>query len=119
MPSQCPQCQSPNIYQDSLLWICPECGHEWTFDAAESESSNDTAMDNGSIVDANGTILADGDDVVVLKELKIKGAASAVKGGTKVKKIRLLRDGVDGHNISCKIEGIGSIFLKSEYVRKA
>lgn len=114
--TNCPKCNSENIYADGNLWICPECSHEWT--PSESASQEIEAIEDTSIKDSNGTVLADGDSVTVIKELKIKGATSVVKVGTKVKNIRLT-DGHDGHNISCKIDGIGAINLKSEFVRKA
>jgi len=90
------------------MYVCPECAHEWSRDAAAEE---------GLVVrDVNGNVLADGDTVTVIKDLKVKGTSSVVKVGTKVKGIRL----VDGdHNIDCKIEGIGPMSLKSEYVKKA
>lgn len=93
------------------MLVCPECGHEWSL------SGDDGAADDGSVVkDANGTVLSDGDSVVVIKDLKVKGSSSVVKVGTKVKNIRL----VDGdHNIDCKITGIGAMQLKSEFVKKA
>ncbi|MBY0383605.1 alkylphosphonate utilization protein [bacterium] len=134
--SQCLKCQSRNTYQEGNLWICPECGHEWsaierrgfkrTLDskknAGSKEDSDDEMIDEegdaDGITDAFGTPLKDGDSVTVIKELKIKGASSAVKVGTKVKNIRLV-DGDDGHDISCKIDGVGSIYLKSEFVKKA
>lgn len=112
-PSQCPQCQSENIYNDGNLWVCPECSYEWN---PEQKSQIEAAEDN-SVKDANGQVLVNGDSVTVLKDLKIKGSSSVVKGGTKVRNIRLT-DGHDGHNIACKIEGLGSINLKSEFVRK-
>lgn len=115
MSLQCLKCNSENIYQDGNLWICPECGYEWMERAA---SENASVVEDTSVKDANGNILMDGDSVVVLKDLKIKGSSSCVKGGTKVRNIRLFEAG-DGHNISCKIDGIGSINLKSEFVRKA
>lgn len=114
-PNQCPSCQSQNIYQDGLMWICPECSHEWNpADVVQIQ----TETEDLSIRDANGNILNNGDSVTVIKELKIKGSTSSVKVGTKVKNIRLT-DGGDGHNIACKIDGLGSINLKSEFVRKA
>ncbi len=113
----CPKCESENIYQDGNLWICPECAHEWT-----PESSKDAPAETDSqthvVRDAHGNILADGDSLTVIKELKIKGSSSVVKVGTKVKNIRLV-DGGDGHDIACKIDGIGAINLKSEFVKKA
>lgn len=116
-PTHCPKCQSENIYQDVNLWVCPECSHEWSIFAAEGTTEQEPVEDN-HIRDANGNILADGDSVTVIKELKIKGSSSVVKVGTKVRNIRLV-DGHDGHNISCKIDGIGAMNLKSEFVRKA
>ena len=106
----CPQCQSEFVYEDNGLLICPECAHEWTpGEAVEAETSL-------SISDANGNPLADGDTVTVIKDLKVKGSSLVVKVGTKVKNIRL----VEGdHDIDCKIDGIGAMKLKSEFVRKA
>lgn len=113
--SNCPQCQSENIYQDGNLWICPECGNEWSVHTTKAETP---VIADTAIRDANGNILQDGDSVTVIKDLKIKGSSSVVKVGTKVKNIRL-GDGGDGHDISCKIEGFGAMNLKSEFVRKA
>lgn len=110
----CPKCNSEHVYQDGSLWICPECAHEWNPEAGEAEP----AVDGFVVKDANGNLLADGDAVTVIKDLKVKGSSLVVKGGTKVKGIRLV-DGADGHNISCKIDGIGAMNLKSEFVRKA
>ncbi|WP_114416892.1 zinc ribbon domain-containing protein YjdM [Marinospirillum perlucidum] len=105
----CPSCQSEYTYEDGLQLICPECGHEWS---AQAESNDETAE---QIRDAHGNPLADGDTVTVIKDLKIKGASSVVKVGTKVKNIRL----VDGdHDIDCKIDGLGAMKLKSEFVKK-
>ncbi|WP_375160123.1 zinc ribbon domain-containing protein YjdM [Bradyrhizobium sp. RDT46] len=111
---KCPACSSEHAYQDRDLWVCPECGHEWSGAAAAAAES---APDAG-VRDANGNALADGDSVIVIKDLKIKGSSSVVKGGTKVRNIRL-QDASDGHNIACKIDGIGAMNLKSEFVRKA
>ncbi|EPF79835.1 zinc ribbon domain-containing protein YjdM [Acinetobacter rudis] len=109
----CPQCQSEYTYADGDLLICPECAHEWTLtEAAQDEAST-------VIKDAFGTVLNDGDVVTVVKDLKIKGSSSVVKVGTKVKNIRLLPDASDGHDIDCKIDGIGAMKLKSEFVKKA
>ncbi|MGL5356043.1 MAG: zinc ribbon domain-containing protein YjdM [Cetobacterium sp.] len=106
----CPKCNSEYTYEDGNLLVCPECAYEWSASAAE-EDSNDTLI----VKDANGTLLVDGDTVSVIKDLKIKGSSSVVKIGTKVKNIRL----VDGdHNIDCKIDGIGAMKLKSEFVKK-
>ncbi|KYG67268.1 PhnA protein [Bdellovibrio bacteriovorus] len=113
-PTNCPKCQSENIYQDGNLWVCPECSHEWTPQnaAATTETEADTR-----IRDANGNVLQDGDTVTVIKDLKVKGSSSVVKVGTKVKNIRLV-DGADGHDIACKIDGFGAMNLKSEFVKK-
>lgn len=115
-PTHCPKCKSENIYQDTNLWICPECSHEWS-SFSKAEESEPAAVDS-SIRDAFGNVLSDGDSVTVIKDLKVKGSSSVVKVGTKVKSIRLV-DGADGHNISCKIDGIGAMNLKSEFVKKA
>lgn len=115
--NQCPKCNSENIYPDRDLWICPECSHEWMKGQSVAIEAAETPQDH-AIRDANGNVLADGDSVIVIKDLKVKGSSSSVKGGTKVRNIRLA-DASDGHNIACKIDGIGSINLKSEFVRKA
>ena len=106
----CPICQSAFAYADRLMLVCPECGHEW------SPALATEAVDTGVIRDANGNMLADGDTVTVIKDLKIKGTSQVLKVGTKVKNIRLV--GGD-HNIDCRIDGIGAMQLKSEFVRKA
>ena len=106
----CPQCQSEYTYEDGAMLICPECSHEWSADAAAQ------AEDVLIIKDAVGNLLQDGDSVTVIKDLKVKGSSLVVKVGTKVKNIRL----VDGdHDIDCKIDGIGAMKLKSEFVKKA
>ena len=105
----CPKCQSSYSYEDGDLYICPECSHEWP------KTATTTSEENRVIKDANGNILSDGDTVTVIKDLKIKGSSLVVKVGTKVKNIRL----VDGdHDIDCKIDGIGAMKLKSEFVKK-
>jgi protein PhnA len=108
----CPQCASSLTYQDGMLLVCPECGHEWQETAAAVSSEEATV-----IRDAYGTPLNDGDSVTVIKDLKVKGSSSVVKVGTKVKGIRLVTEG--DHNIDCRIEGIGAMALKSEFVKKA
>lgn len=106
----CPKCQSEFTYSDGMLFICPECAHEWS-----SEASDDSAENIAVIKDAHGNILQDGDSVTVIKDLKVKGSSLVVKVGTKVKNIRL----VEGdHDIDCKIDGIGAMKLKSQYVKK-
>jgi len=106
----CPKCQSAYTYEDGAQLVCPECGHEWSAQAAEA-----TAEEARVIKDAVGNVLQDGDTVTVIKDLKIKGSSLVVKVGTKVKNIRL----TDGdHDIDCKIDGIGAMGLKSEFVKK-
>ncbi len=106
----CPKCNSAYTYQDGTLYICPECAHEWS--ASGISAPEETRIWK----DANGNVLQDGDTVTVIKDLKVRGSSSVIKGGTKVKNIRL----VDGdHDIDCKVEGIGPMQLKSEFVRKA
>lgn len=107
---QCPACGSEFTYEDGSLYICPECAHEWP-----KEGTGDDSSDSRVIKDANGNVLQDGDSVTVIKDLKVKGSSLVVKVGTKVKNIRL----VDGdHDIDCKIDGIGAMKLKSEFVKK-
>lgn len=106
----CPKCNSKYTYEDGTNFVCPECAHEWSTSATEQES------EELIVKDANGNLLADGDAVTVLKDLKVKGSSSTLKMGTKVKSIRL----VEGdHNIDCKIDGFGAMKLKSEFVKKA
>ncbi|WLF84381.1 zinc ribbon domain-containing protein YjdM [Moraxella sp. ZY210820] len=111
--ANCPKCACDYAYHDGAMWICPECSYEW------HEQTEIVTDDTVIIKDAHGQILADGDSVTVIKDLKIKGSSSVVKVGTKVKNIRLLADTSDGHDIDCKIDGIGAIKLKSEFVKKA
>lgn len=111
----CPRCAGEDAYRDGSQWICPACSHEWSAETAAS-SVSDTPTEG--VRDANGNALVDGDSVIVIKDLKVKGSSLVVKGGTKVKSIRLV-DGVDGHDISCRIDGVGAMHLKSEFVRKA
>ncbi len=105
----CPACGEGYTYEDQGLLVCPSCGEEWAADAAGAPVAEDV------ITDANGNPLADGDTVTVIKDLKVKGSSTVVKVGTKVKNIRLV--GGD-HDIDCKIDGIGAMKLKSEFVRK-
>jgi protein PhnA len=111
---KCPKCNSEHAYQDGALWVCPECAHEWSAGAVAAAEASAEA----GVRDAHGNALSDGDSVIVLKDLKVKGSSSVVKGGTKVRNIRLT-DATDGHNIACKIDGIGAMNLKSEFVKKA
>lgn len=109
--SPCPKCASSYAYQDQSMYICPECSYEWNEDTLiEIADSNDTYKD------AHGNTLLDGDSVVLIKDLKVKGSSNSLKAGLKVKNIRL----VEGdHNIDCKIDGFGAMKLKSEFVKKA
>ncbi|QKF81858.1 zinc ribbon domain-containing protein YjdM [Halarcobacter ebronensis] len=109
----CPKCNSEYSYEDGSLFICPECAHEWSKDV-----DNSVEEDTLVVKDANGTPLADGDDVTVIKDLKVKGSSSGIKVGTKIKGIRLV-EGNDGHNIDCKVPGVGAIKLKQEFVKKS
>ena len=110
---ECPKCGSKFTYEDGHMYVCPECAKEWAIQGEEEEDKI------GFLVkDAHGNVLKDGDDVTVIKDLKVKGASSALKSGTKVKSIRVV-DGPDGHNLDVKIKGFGSIMLKSEFVKKA
>jgi protein PhnA len=115
--TKCEKCSSVDVYNDGNVWICPICAHEWTIFESAKKNEPSEVVDN-AIRDANGNVLNDGDSVTVIKELRIKGSSSVVKVGTKVKSIRLV-DADDGHDIACKIDGIGAINLKSEFVRKA
>lgn len=107
----CPKCHCEYTYDNGSLLVCPECAYEWV-QGTESAGNSDERI----VKDVNGNILQDGDTVTIIKDLKVKGSASALKVGTKVKNIRL----VDGdHNIDCKIDGFGAMSLKSEFVKKA
>jgi protein PhnA len=110
-PPPCPQCQSALAYEDGAVLVCPECGHEWSKGAAPPAAEGAIA-----VRDAHGNTLSDGDSVTVIKDLKVRGSSSVVKVGTKVKGIRLIEG---DHNIDCRIEGIGEMKLKSEFVKKA
>lgn len=112
----CPECKSEDIYADGNMWICPVCSHEWSVHAAAAEP--EAPVDSQAIRDAHGNILQDGDSVTVIKDLKVKGSSLVVKVGTKVRNIRL-QSGSDGHDISCKIDGVGAMNLKSEFVKKS
>ena len=107
----CPECNSEYTYEDGNMLVCPECAHEWSKDDTGAAATSDEKV----FRDANGNELQDGDTVTVIKDLKVKGSSLVVKVGTKVKNIRL----VDGdHDIDCKIDGIGAMKLKSEFVKK-
>jgi protein PhnA len=106
---KCPACSSEYTYEDADRYVCPECAHEWTVGA-------ESAADESAVRDAFGTLLINGDSVTVIKDLKIKGSSSVVKVGTKVRNIRIVSG---DHDIDCKIDGIGAMQLKSEFVKKA
>lgn len=108
----CPKCHSPYGYPDGSLWICPECSHEWTL----KEEAAAEVQEASKFLDASGTPLQTGDTVRVIKDLKV--GSDTIKSGTKVKSIRLLDDPVNGHDISCKIDGHGAVYLKCSVVRK-
>lgn len=106
----CPQCESPYGYASrESLYACPQCGHEWNPDELQDEYKL-------VVKDANGNVLNDGDAIIVIKDLPVKGGSGPVKTGTKVKNIRLTHG---DHNIDCKIDGFGAMGLKSEFVKKA
>jgi protein PhnA len=107
---KCPSCSSDYTYEDGELYVCPECGHEWSTTATESPEAD------GVVRDAFGNQLSDGDSVTVIKDLKLKGSSLVVKVGTKVRNIRLVSG---DHDIDCKIDGIGAMQLKSGFVKKA
>lgn len=108
---KCPKCGSEYTYEDGILYVCPECAHEWAKDAATASVEQDSV-----VRDAYGNELHDGDAVTVIKDLKLKGSSTVVKVGTKVRNIRLVQG---DHDIDCKIDGIGAMQLKSEFVKKA
>lgn len=105
----CPKCDGEYTYEDGSLLICPECAHEWS---ASQEAQEFT------VKDSNGATLRSGDDVTVIKDLKVKGSSSVVKVGTKIKNIRLV-ESADDHNIDCKIPGVGAIKITPKYVKKS
>ena len=107
----CPKCECEYTYHDGASFVCPECAYEWT--GAEDAIQAENAV---KVIDANGNQLSDGDNVVVIKDLKVKGSSGAVKQGTIVKNITLTDEA--GHNIACKIAGFGAMNLKSEFVKK-
>lgn len=108
----CVKCGSKFSYQDGNLYVCPECGHEWT-EALESNDEKQEVV----VKDAYGNILQDGDNVTIIQDIKVKGTSSVIKVGVKVKGIRIV-DEVNGHNIDAKVPGFGSMKLKSEIVKK-
>ena len=107
----CPKCNSPYGYPDAQLWVCPECFHEWSLEVKAEET------EAPKFADVNGNILQDGDTVTTVKDLK--AGKTSIKSGTKVKNIKLLDDPVNGHDIACKVDGHGSMYLKCSVVKKA
>ena len=107
----CPQCASPHVYEMEPLMICPECAHEWNPSDETAENQSDDLI----VKDAHGNLLQNGDSVIVIKDLPVKGASKSIKVGTKVTGIRLVDS---DHNIDCKVPGFGSMGLKSEFVKK-
>lgn len=111
----CPQCGCEHTYELGGLLTCPECAHEWVAGDFERESE---APAERVVKDSAGNVLQDGDAVIIVKDLKVKGSPTAIKVGTKVRGIRLV-DGPDGHDIDAKVDGFGSMMLKSSVVKKA
>lgn len=108
---KCPECKGINVYVSEDNFICPDCFYEWNSTSQIEDNNSDTIV----VKDSNGIILQNGDTVVTIKNLPVKGASQSIKAGTKVKNIRL----TDGdHNIDCKIDGFGAMSLKSEFVKK-
>jgi protein PhnA len=107
----CPQCNCEYTYEMGALLVCPECAHEWELQGEEAEPQA------AVIKDSVGNVLADGDTVTIVKDLKVKGSSSSIKVGTKVRNIRLV-NGADGHDIDAKVDGFGSMMLKSSVVKK-
>lgn len=115
--SKCPKCQSIYVYPTGTSMMCPECGYEWNpEESIDKEESLSLEADSSVVKDANGTVLQDGDTVVTIKDLPVKGSSKPIKAGTKVKNIKLTSG---DHNIDCKVEGFGAMALKSVFVRKA
>ena len=115
----CPQCGLENTYPDGSNYVCPDCAFEWpqVADTTETDADAGDGIVRDAVRDANGNPLADGDAVILVKDLKVKGSSSTLKKGTKIKGIRLV-DGADGHNVDCKTD-LGSMLLKSEFLKKA
>jgi protein PhnA len=109
----CPQCGLENTYPDGSNFVCPDCAFEWP----QATAGDEEAGGDGTVKDANGNPLADGDSVILVKDLKVKGSSTVLKKGSKIKGIRLV-DGHDGHNVDCKTE-LGPMLLKSEFLKKA
>ena len=115
----CPQCGLENTYPDGANYVCPDCAFEWpqVAETADTDADAGDGIVRDAVRDANGNPLADGDAVILVKDLKVKGSSSTLKKGTKIKGSRL-GDGADGHDVDCKT-GLGSMLLKSEFLKKA
>lgn len=107
----CPQCAQENTYPDGDNYVCADCGYEWPMTGDSAASDDDDAV----VKDANGTVLADGDAVVLIKDLKVKGSSITLKQGTKVKSIRLVGSG--DHEVDCRMDA-GNFMLKAAYLKK-
>lgn len=110
---KCIKCGSESTYEDGVLYICPECNHEWPI-----ETETEDLKGEFIVKDAHGNTLKDGDSITIIKDIKIKGTSSVIKIGLKVKNIRIV-EGADGHNIDAKVPGFGPMMLKSEFVKKS
>ena len=110
----CPLCNCEYSYEMGDLLVCPECAHEWN----PAEAAEENVEQERVVKDASGNVLQDGDSVTIIKDLKVKGSSTSIKVGTKVRNIRLV-NGPDGHDIDAKVDGFGSMFLKSSIVKKA
>ena len=108
----CPKCNSTYTYEYNMMYVCSECAHEWRINKLEENIDSDEFI----VKDANFNLLKEGDYVTLIKDLKVKGSSTILKVGTKVKILRLIDE---DHNIDCKIDGMGSMMLKSEFVKKA
>lgn len=116
---KCPECQSEYTYEDRNLMVCSMCAYEWTINPIEESVEEAEESAEEVIKDSNGNILNEGDDIVVIKDLKVTGSSSVIKRGAKAKNIQLIYNASDGHDINCKVEGVGAMKLKSEFVKKA
>jgi protein PhnA len=110
---KCVRCHSEYTYEDGAVYICPECGHEWPIDVTTQDIQPELI-----VKDAHGNLLLDGDNITIIKDIKIKGSSSVIKIGLKIKNIRVV-EGADGHNIDAKVPGFGPMMLKSEFVKKS
>lgn len=118
--AKCAKCNSEYTYEDRNLIVCSMCSHEWTLDSVEESTEESIGVPAEEVIkDSNGNVLSDGDDLVVIKDLKVSGSSGAVKRGAKAKNIQLIYNASDGHDINCKVDGFGAMKLKSEFVKKA